>query len=56
MKRSEEFEREIEHLKDKLIKLEDIERENYENTEKLSKLYEAGIINKEGNYINDKME
>ena len=56
MKRSEEFEREIEHLKDKLIKLEDIERENYENMEKLSKLYEAGIINEEGNYINDKME
>ena len=56
MKRSEEFEREIEHLKDKLIKLEDIERENYENMEKLSKLYEAGIIKEEGNYINNKME
>ena len=55
-RRSEEFRQEIIYLKDKLSKLEDIERENDENIEKLSKLYDAGIINEEGNYIDNRME
>ena len=53
--RAEEFQQEIRYLKDKLSKLEDIERENDENIEKLGKLYDAEIINEEGNYINNEM-
>ena len=52
-KKSENFKQEIKFLQDKLEKLENIERDHAENKEKLSKLYEAGIINEEGEYINN---
>ena len=54
-RRSEEFKREIEHLKDKLSHLEDVERENEENIEKLGKLFDAGIINEDGNFVTNDM-
>ena len=54
-RRSEEFKGEIEHLKDKLSHLEDVERENEENLENLEKLYDAGIINEDGNLVTNDM-
>ena len=44
-RRENDFRREIESLNSKLLKLENIERENDDNIEKLSKLYEVGVIN-----------
>ena len=55
-RREDNFRKEIEALKHKLSKLEDIERENEENIEKLSRLYDAWVINEEGHYINNNME
>ena len=43
----------MESLQYKLIKFKDIEDEKEEDMEKLNKLYEAGVINKEGDYINN---
>ena len=40
---------------EKLSKFEDIEKENSENLDKLSKLWEAGIINEKGDYIDNKI-
>ena len=40
----------------KLTKLEDIERKKEDFMEKLNKLYEAGVINEEGDYINNNMQ
>ena len=47
---------EVKQLKNKLSRLEEIERENEDNLVELSKLYDAGIINEEGYYINNRME
>ena len=47
---------EIEELKDKMKKLEDEQRDAEDNVEKLSKLYELGIIDENGELINNKME
>ena len=37
-------------------KFEDMQRENEDNIEKLSNLYEMGIIDEEGHPTNNKME
>ena len=50
-RKADSFKLEIKYLQDKLTKLENIERENEDNIEKLSKLYDAGIINEEGECI-----
>ena len=55
-RRENDFRREIESLHSKLLKLENIEHENDDNIKKLSKLYEAGLINEDGEYINNRME
>ena len=47
---------EIEELKDKMKKLEDEQRDAENNVEKMSKLYELGIIDENGELINNKME
>ena len=47
---------EIEELKYKLQKFEDMQRENKDKIEKLSNLYEMGIIDEEGHSTNNKME
>ena len=50
-RKSEEFKYEIGLLKDKLIKLERIDKDHANNLENLSKLYDAKIINENGEYI-----
>ena len=47
---------EIEELKDKMKKLEDDQKDADDNIEKLSKLYELGIIDENGELISNKME
>ena len=54
--KNDDFRLKIINLQDKLAKLESIERENEDNIDKLSRLYEAGIINEDGEYINNRME
>ena len=46
----------IEELKDKMKKLEDDQKDADDNIEKLSKLYELGIIDENGELICNKME
>ena len=41
----------IEEQKQKIKDFEEISKENYKNTEILSRLYEGGIINEEGDVL-----
>ena len=50
------FNKEIDNLKFKLQELEDIQRDNYDNLEKLSHLYKLGIIDEEGFPMSNRME
>ena len=50
------FKLEIEELKTKMQKLEDDKKDAENNIEKLSKLYEMGVIDENGEFIDNKMD
>ena len=50
------FKLEIEELKTKMQKLEDDKKDAEDNIEKLSKLYEMGVIDENGEFIDNKMD
>ena len=50
------FKLEIEELKTKMQKLEDDKKDTEENIENLSKLYEMGVIDENGEFIDNKMD
>ena len=50
------FKLEMEELKTKLKKLEEQQMDHEENLDKLSKLYEMGVIDENGELVNNKME
>ena len=48
--------KEIDSLREKIQQLEDSQLDNEKNVERLSNLYELGIIDENGNPTNDKMD